>query len=101
MPAVGPQLRGEAGIHGVPGLCTALAEASGARHARRDRLRGCQVVRPGPRYVYLGLAEDLRHVGEVVGLPVHRDGEQRASAELVAETAGPSAAPDQPLEEVA
>jgi hypothetical protein len=47
-----------------------------------------------------GLGQDLRPVGQVVRLPVHRDGEQRALAELVAEMAAPPAACHQPVEEV-
>ena len=85
----------------MPDVDAALAEAADAvAAARRDALADVEELAPGRRHVGPGALEQVGDVGEVVGLAVHRDLEQRTGAERVAEAPGPAVRGDDRIEEV-
>src|SRR5262249_7510875 len=91
--AVRPELGREPRIHRVPGAGAALRESADAAPPRLSAAppRGPQFLPPPPRPREPCSREPRRHVGEVVRLAVHRDLEQRALAELLAEATAPAA----------
>ena len=99
--AVRPELRRVAGVHRVPDVDAALAEpADAVAAARRDAPAHVEELLPGRRHGRPGALEQVGDVGEVVGLAVHRDLEQRTGSERVAEAPRPAVGGDDRIEEV-
>jgi hypothetical protein len=85
----------------VPLAATALPEPADLPTGAGDHgARDGEVVVPGLRYVELVRGQDVRHVGEVVGLAVDGDLQQRPGAERVARTSGPAVDLEQARQEV-
>jgi hypothetical protein len=84
----------------VPRRGAALREAA-RRACLGDACRGVEVLGPGRRHVDADRVEDAWDVREVVRLAVHRDLEQWALTQRIAETARPPVGRDETLEEVA
>ncbi len=97
-PARRPHLARIAGVHRVPHLQAPLPEP--AHPAVRERAGDVEVLVPGRGHGELEPLEVLRDVGQVVGLAVDRDLEQRAAAQRVAEAPGPAVGVEQRRDEV-